>query len=62
MAEQRARPGMAEVAGAFGAQEIDYAGRRRVILRRPGKQIVDRHEESLPDRRRDRSSAPKRAS
>ena len=45
---------MAEVAGAFGAQEIDYAGRRRVILRRPGKQIVDRHEESLPDRRRDR--------
>ena len=62
MPEQRARPGMAEVAGAFGAQEIDDPGRRRVILRRPGKQIVDGHEESLPDRRQDRRSPPKRAS
>ncbi len=62
MAEQRTRPGMAEVAGAFGAQEIDHPGRRRVILRRRGKQIVDGHEESLLDRRRDRSLLAKRAS
>ena len=62
MAEQRACPGMAEVAGAFGAQEIDDPGRRRVILGRPGEQIVDRHEESLPDRGEDGRSPPKRAS
>ena len=51
MAEQGARPGMAEVTGAFGAQEIDDPGRRRVILRRPVEQSVDDHEDSLPDPR-----------
>ncbi len=62
MGEQCARPGMPEVAGAFGAQEINDPGRRRIILRRPGEQIVDGHEESLPDPRQDGRSPPKRAS
>lgn len=49
MGEQFAPPGVADVSGAFGAEEIDDPGRSRIILHRPGERIVDDHQESLPD-------------
>ena len=60
MGEQRPPPGVTEVSGTFGAQEINDPGRRRIIPLRPGKQIVNCHAQSLPDRQ-DGRSPPKRA-